>query len=74
MKKKINRLTSGMKNKWIRITEKDVLYWFGQYLLALMVLNSWNEKSGCPDRVGKMGDMKSNKDGSGTIPYEAKWD
>lgn len=73
MKKK-SALTSKLKNEWIEIGNKDVNYWLGQYLVAAMVVTAYKSKLGIPDRIGKIGDMKDQKDGSGLIPYQAAWD
>lgn len=74
MKKKNPLINSSLKNEWISITNKDIGYWLGQYLMAALVIHAYKKKLGCPDRVGKIEDMVENKDGSGTIPYQAQWD
>lgn len=67
-------IKSKIKNKWISVHTKDVNYWLGQYLMAAMVIHAYKKEWGVPDRVGKIEDMKEQKDGSGLIPYQAQWD
>lgn len=54
--------------------QKDIYYWIGQYLMAGMVIHAWDTKYGSPNRLGRIGDMKEQKDGGGFIPFEARWD
>lgn len=73
LKNKPLKVKSKLKKQWIEVYSKDMNYWLGQYLMASMVVHAWDKKLGCPDYVGKIGDMKEEKDRSGTIPYQAKW-
>ena len=74
MKTKIkSEITSSMKRKWIELPNRDMSYWLGQYIVASMALNAYDEKKGFPTHVGKIKDMKPQKDGSGLIEFEARY-
>lgn len=68
------RIKSKLKKRWITVPQKDIYYWIGQYLMAGMVIHAWDTKYGSPNRLGRIGDMKEQKDGGGFIPFEARWD
>lgn len=70
---KESKIRSKIKNKWIDVPNKDINFWLGQYLMAAMVIHAWSDKDGCPDRVGKIKDMKHDKRGH-YLPFEAQWD
>lgn len=69
-----SKMKSKLKSIWIDVPKKDLNYWLGQYLVSSMVLHAYTAKDGCPNRIGKIGDMKTQKDGTGLIPYQAQWD
>lgn len=69
MKKNKNK-----KGDWINVPKEDIIHWLGQYMMASMVLSAWDEQLGRPDRVGRVGKLKSLKNGDATMTFEAQWD
>ncbi len=68
------KIKSTLKDTWLPITPRDEGYWIGQWLLSSMVMEAWAKGGSIPTRIGKIGDMKTLKDGSGKIPFEAEWE
>ena len=65
---------SSLKNSWVEVQKKDMCAWLGEYIVSKMMLQAYSKKRGFPTSIGNIQDMVKQKDGSGLIKFEARWD
>jgi hypothetical protein len=61
------------KSKWIKIPEKSLEAWFGEWLCSSMVVRAHAKFGKLPKYIRlPTGFIKEQKDGSGLLNYEVK--